>query len=211
MICISLSHISQIEKINVLKPDMVELRLDLIREDPMLIMDRLDDGPKVIATCRPGNISDVERLDLLKALMDTKIAYIDIEIDSDPAYCKELIEYARGKHTEVIVSWHDFEKTVTSLELLEIMSDCYEMGADIAKIASMVNSVEDNARLLALYNVPGRKVILGMGDLGKITRVAALKLGAEFTFASLDEGKETAPGQLTIDEFDTMNKILKSS
>ena len=39
-------------------------------------------------------------------------------------------------------------------------------------------------------------VVLGMGEMGKITRIMAPFLGAEFTFAAMDEGKETAPGQI---------------
>ena len=211
MICISIANISQIEKINALKPDMIELRLDLIMEDPSLIMGRIENGPKIIVTCRPGKLNDSERLQLLKQVIDSGIAYIDIEIDSDTAYRNELIEYVRSSQTEVIVSWHDYKKTPSFAELGEIMSGCYKKGADVAKIACQVNSEEDNARLLSLYSMSGRKVILGMGVLGKITRLAALKLGAEFTFVSLDDQNATAPGQLTLDEFTTLNKILLSS
>lgn len=211
MICYSIAHISQIEKINALKPDMIELRLDLIREDSSLIMEGIENAAKIIATCRPGWISDSERLVLLKEFIDKGVTYIDIEIDADLQYRNELIEYARSKQTEVIVSWHDFEQTASRIELEKILSGCYEMGADIAKIACMVNTEEDNARLLALYCIEGRKVILGMGELGKITRLAALKLGAEFTFVSSDAQHATAPGQLTMSEFATLNKILQSS
>lgn len=211
MICISIGHIMQIEKINALIPDMIELRLDLIGQDPSMIMDQLEDGPKVIATCRPGKISDAERLQLLKDMIKRGIAYIDIELDAAPDYRNELIDFARSRQTEVIISWHDFERTASISELEEILSECYNIGADLAKIACAVNSKEDNARLLSLYNKGGRKVILGMGELGKITRLAALKLGAEFTFVSLDDQSETAPGQLNFDEFITLNKIFKSS
>ena len=93
-------------------------------------------------------------------------------------------------------------------ELERMMTKCFELGADIAKIACMVQSEEDNANLLALYSGNGRKVIIGMGNLGKITRLAALKLGAEFTFVSSDEEHSTAPGQMTYNEFTALNKIL---
>ena len=211
MICISIAHISQIEEVNALKPDMIELRLDLIKEDSSMIMDRIEAGPKLIATCRPGWISDDDRLTLFKKLIDTGIAFIDIEIDANLPFRQELIEYARDRQTEVIVSWHDFKETSTFAELETIMSSCYDMGADIAKIACMVNTKEDNANLLSLYRKEGRKVILGMGELGKITRLAALKLGAEFTFVSADDQHATAPGQLTLGEYATLNNILKST
>ncbi len=211
MICISIAHISQIKEINALKPDMIELRLDLIKEDPSMIMDLVEEGPKVIATCRPGSISDDERLRLLKEMIESGVALVDVEIDSDLQFRNKIIEYTRVRKTEVIVSWHDFDKTPALSELEQILSDSYERGADIAKIACMVNTEEDNANLLSLYNKEGRKVVLGMGELGKITRLAALKLGAEFSFVSSDDQHATAPGQLTLSEFQTLNKILQSS
>jgi 3-dehydroquinate dehydratase len=43
-------------------------------------------------------------------------------------------------------------------------------------------------------------VIIGMGKLGVVTRIAAPLLGAEFTFAAPETGKETAPGQISKDK-----------
>jgi 3-dehydroquinate dehydratase-1 len=36
-----------------------------------------------------------------------------------------------------------------------------------------------------------------MGDLGKISRIIAPFLGAEFTYASLSDNESTAPGQIS--------------
>lgn len=211
MICISISHSDQVETINAYQPAMVELRMDLIRNEDGSVMDLLIGDPTVIATCRPGEYSDSKRLEILKRLIDKGAAFVDIEIESETAYLEELIAYARSKDAEIIISWHDFERTPDQNELINIQQRCYALGADIAKIACMVNSKEDNARLMSLYNTVGRKVIIGMGELGKITRLAALSLGAEFTFASPDEQHLTAPGQLTFSEFSTLNKLLKLS
>ncbi len=43
-------------------------------------------------------------------------------------------------------------------------------------------------------------VIIGMGEKGVISRIAAPMLGAEFTFAAPEAGKETAPGQISKDK-----------
>ena len=67
-------------------------------------------------------------------------------------------------------------------------------------------SPADAARLLSLYTITGRKVVIGMGKAGKITRVAAPFLAGEFTFASSVEGEATAEGQLSYKE---MKKIIK--
>ena len=49
---------------------------------------------------------------------------------------------------------------------------------------------------MGLYQEDTRMAVIGMGRLGLITRVAAPFMGAEFTFASPEQGRETAPGQI---------------
>ncbi|NJM15252.1 MAG: type I 3-dehydroquinate dehydratase [Bacteroidales bacterium] len=62
----------------------------------------------------------------------------------------------------------------------------------------MVNSTADLANLFSLYNRTNERLVaLGMGEMGKISRVMALVLGAEFTFAAPNNGQPTAPGQLS--------------
>jgi 3-dehydroquinate dehydratase len=39
-------------------------------------------------------------------------------------------------------------------------------------------------------------VAFAMGEIGKSTRIQSVKLGAPFTYASIN-GKETAPGQIS--------------
>jgi 3-dehydroquinate dehydratase-1 len=46
-----------------------------------------------------------------------------------------------------------------------------------------------------------------MGDAGKITRIIAPLLGAEFTFASMDGFETTAPGQIS---YSRMKSILSN-
>jgi 3-dehydroquinate dehydratase I len=209
MICISIQHKTQLEALTALNPEMLELRFDLINESSKVIMPLVRSAAKIIATCRPGKLSREERLQLLKEAIDMGAALIDLEIESDDEYMQELIAYAKEHNTEVIISWHNFERTPEKEELEDLLEECYAKGADIAKIATFVNDESDNAKLLSLYTRKGRKVVLGMGENGKITRFAATQLGAEFTFASMGEGSETAPGQITIEEFAALNKILR--
>ncbi len=209
MICISIQHKTQLDALTALNPEMLELRFDLINESPKVIMPLVRSSAKIIATCRPGKLSREERLQFLKEAIDMGAALIDLEIESDDEYRQELIAYAKEHDTEVIISWHSFDCTPEREELEDILEECYSKGADIAKIATFVNDESDNARLLSLYSRKGRKVVLGMGEKGKITRIAATQLGAEFTFASMDSGSETAPGQITIEEFAVLNKIFR--
>ncbi len=209
MICISIGNIEQLEALKGYRHDMVELRYDLIKKSPSELMPLVEYGTKVIATCRPGNLTSEHRMQILKESIDRGAAYIDLEIESDTTYINELISYAKEHATEVIISWHALNRTPTKEEIEEKLHECYKKGADVAKIASMVHDEKDIANLLSLYALKGRKVVLGMGEKGKISRIAASYLGAEFTFVSLDAGKETAPGQLTMNEFAALKKILE--
>jgi 3-dehydroquinate dehydratase len=49
-----------------------------------------------------------------------------------------------------------------------------------------------------------------MGEEGKITRAAAPFLGAEFTFAALDESRATAPGQLSLEAMEKIRELLET-
>lgn len=197
MICVSISDkdftkcLSQLEK-----PLTAEIRLDkteftAAETDIVFALKK-----KLIATCRPGRFTDAERLEILKHAIAAGASMVDIEYESAEGYRKELMEYARRYHCDVIISYHNFEFTPETAKLEKIMKDSFAMGADVVKIATMVNQNRDNSRLLSLYHLPGRLVALGMGELGKITRIVAPFLGAEFTFASPDGGDATAPGQI---------------
>ncbi len=71
----------------------------------------------------------------------------------------------------------------------------------------MAKSEADNARLLGLLDGGKKMVVIGMGEIGKVTRVAAPLSGGLFTFASLTKGKETADGQI---DRETLEAIFSS-
>lgn len=198
MICTSLADknpdtcIRSIEKV-----DMAEIRLDLTEFDEAAIGKVFSRGKKLIATCRPSTFTEDERQKKLATAIASGATYVDIEFESTVEYRNRLIEIAHDHQCEVIISYHNFKETPELAVLESILYRCYEMGADIAKIATMVNFNRDNSKILSLYKAPGRLVAIGMGDLGKISRIVAPFLGAEFTFASLNENESTAPGQIS--------------
>ncbi|MCK5136083.1 MAG: type I 3-dehydroquinate dehydratase [Bacteroidales bacterium] len=208
MICVSIAHISQINEALQQGAELIEVRLDLIREDPGEIFSGIPGHMKTIATCRSDGYNDNERKVLLKACMDLGASFIDIELESSPGYASELIYHAQECATDVIVSYHNFGMTPDRDELRGIMDKCYKLGGNIAKIATTVNSREDLNSLLSMYELPGRKVVIGMGGPGRITRVMAPYLGAEFTFASIGGGGETAPGQMTVSQLNDIYKVI---
>ena len=208
MICISIGNSDSFERINELKPEMVEIRYDLLDMKPQQVSTMLNRDIRQVATCRPGKYSEAERLDVLKNAIQLGAAFVDVEIESDHDFIASIVESAGKAGCAVIISYHNYSSTPERSKLESTINQCFKLGGNVAKIACAVINETDAATLLSLYGLPGRKVILGMGEKGRITRVAALKLGAEFTFASFGEDDSTAPGQLTYEEFKQLQKII---
>lgn len=211
MICVSVATISGLKEAIGSGAELLELRLDLIREHPSKLFPSIPGSLKSIVTCRPGVYSSSERVRLLQAGMKQGADYVDIEIETASEDFDLLLATAKECGTRVIVSYHDFKRTADREDLESLMIACYEKGGEIAKIATQINAPEDIRNLLGLYDLPGKKVILGMGSLGRITRLIGTYLGAEFTYASTGKSKETAPGQLSIKQLNDIYKVIDES
>jgi 3-dehydroquinate dehydratase type I len=208
MICVSVAHIAGLGEAIESGAELLELRLDLIKEAPSVLFPLLPKNVASIVTCRPGSYSDDERLKLLQEGMKLGADYVDIEIETAAGEMDLLRSAARSFGTKVIISYHNFNRTADREDLESIMLACYEKGGEIAKVVTLVNAPGDIRNLLSLYDLPGKKVVLGMGALGRITRVIGPYLGAEFTFASTGEGGETAPGQLSVKQLNDIYKVI---
>ncbi len=79
---------------------------------------------------------------------------------------------------------------------------------DVAKIVTFVRAWEDNFRLLALLarakKLKQITVAFGMGPKGKISRILAPLMGSPWTYASADQGRTSAPGQMTVEDMRTI-------
>jgi 3-dehydroquinate dehydratase-1 len=206
MICVSLAEKNTDVCLEILeKVDMAEIRIDLAELSDKDIIKIFSARKKLIATCRPGKYSLSERIHKLKLAIESGATFLDIEYESDDDFRNEMMEYAHARQCDVILSYHNYEMTPELDELEKIMHKCFELGADIAKIATMVKVNRDNSKILSLYKAPGRLVAIGMGELGKISRIVAPFLGAEFTYAALTDDSITAPGQIS---YDRLNKYI---
>lgn len=202
MICVAIQNKSVQECIEAAKTaELAEIRIDLCGFDVNEVSRLFSAKPtKLLATCRPDKMGAEKQMELLKTAIDAGAYMVDIEIEADESFKKEVASYARSKGCIVIVSYHNYTNTPDKEELDAIIKGCFDSGADIAKIAAMANSQKDAARLLSLYDTEQNILVLGMGAAGKITRIAATILGAPFTFAALSRETATAPGQLTTKE-----------
>ena len=201
MICIPLGGIEFEECLSMARKEtFVEFRFDLLTLNLDQVKEVVNAANSCIATCRPGKMGESDRQEILKTAILSGADYVDIEVESDKAFINEIIMSARTHDTAIIISYHNFEGTPAQAELEQIVSDCRKAGADVVKVACQVNHTGDLQNLLKLYNSELRMVIIGMGEKGVISRIAAPLLGAEFTFAAAEAGQETAPGQISKDK-----------
>ena len=210
MICVSIIEKKYEDIIGILiDTNLAEIRLDLVELSEKEIEKVFSQkNTPLIATCREGKYSDKERLCILKKAIIAGADYVDIEIESLEEYKRDLITHAVRNNCKVIISYHNYDTTPETEELIQLINDCYDQGADIIKIACFCNTISDAARMLSLYSVDikDRSIVsIGMGEIGKITRVASVFLDSPFTYASTTKGKETASGQM---EYETLKNVL---
>lgn len=207
MICVSLAETTVEKCFEALRRiDFAEIRIDKMQVEIEDIKKIFSYHPKLIATCRAGTMDDDMRIAFMISAIEAGAAFVDIEVESDAQYRNAILEKARSSGCRVIVSYHNFEKIPQKSKLEQIISQCFESGADVAKIACMVHSEKDNALLLGLLNEERPLVVVGLGEKGKICRIAAPFLGSPITYASLSKGKETAEGQL---DWETLQQIIQ--
>jgi len=204
MICVPIlerkfeSVLESAKKAVDLGADIIEFRIDAL-EDPdtdeiQNIIAEID--RPLIATNRVKseggffNGSEEERISILiKAAKYADI--VDIELQTGTELQEKVIKASKS----TIVSYHDFKKTPSFRELLDVVAKEKEIG-DIAKFAVMPNNTEDTLTVLKVLSKVSNTIGIAMGDIGKYTRVVSPIFGSPITFASI--GNESAPGQLDI-------------
>lgn len=198
MICVSLAEKTTADVTAALRShSFAEVRLDAIEDLTDAGIKAIFSGPgRLIATHRPGRIPEPARIDRLRTAVEAGAAFVDIEVETADDAVRKVEAAAHRRGCRVIVSYHNERETPARGVLEDIRSKGYAAGADLVKIACHSSGHADNARLLGLLDFPRPVIVIGMGPLGRITRLAAPLLGAPFTYASAGKGKGTASGQL---------------
>lgn len=184
--------------------DLVELRIDTLEDAPSAsaaIRSLGKFAPVAVVTVRSGreggrfSASEGERLTLISRLAAMNPAYLDVEL----ATVTENREWLRSLPKEVgrIVSWHDFHGTPGMARLRAICRRELERG-EIAKVVTTARRMEDNLRTLRLCEERrGGVVAFCMGELGSVSRLVSMEMGAPLVYAALPN-ETVAPGQLSI-------------
>lgn len=146
-----------------------------------------------------GNFSGTleEQFTLLKQLMAYQPDFVDLEADLPLPYIKTLQNLS--SHTKWIISWH--EPHGTPADLNPLAERLFSIPGHYYKLATYAHSTLDALRLLVLSKEinqsQSRFCAIGMGEMGHCTRILAPLVKQPMTFASLEDGQEAAPGQLS--------------
>lgn len=208
-----------LRKIAVAEPlaDMLEIRLDGM--DIFDIEEILRAASKpVVVTYRSkreggkgGADPDTHTSYLLTAIK-RGADVVDVEL-SLPGECRKKIIDTRGR-SQIIISTHRNHGTPSRRDLERIFRDCTGTGGDIVKIVTRAEAWGDNFRLLELipraHDLGVKIIAFCMGREGRISRIVSHLMGSYLTFASLEEGEESAEGQLPIKRMKEIIDILKS-
>ena len=210
----SLDALEAIRNISLQEPDIIELRLDFIHGE--IRIDELRDSTEtpLIATYRKkdeggvGSLPEDERVSLLMETCRHGFNYVDLELSTDSLL--EYIQEAKNLGSKIVLSIHDFQRTPSVEEMQVILYQMQDKEGDIFKIIGTANAVEDNlAYLKLLMDNPGSNLVtFCMGQNGAMSRIFSPLFGAEYTYASTERGRESAPGQMTLRELKGIYRAL---
>jgi 3-dehydroquinate dehydratase-1 len=216
--CVSIAEktpykIKQTLKIALKKSDYVEVRFDFLKIEqiPEALEVIKKDLNRIVCTLRPkteggkftGN--EKERIAILKLIAEYNPFLLDVEFNTLKRN-SSLVKYLKSTKTKLLVSWHDFKKTPSSVELKKKMNQMIKFSSNV-KIVCTAKSTDDSNRMLELYSKKGKSNLISfaMGDLGRISRILCLYLGSPYTYVSL--GKAVAPGQFSVDEIKKITNL----
>ena len=184
--------------------DLLEFRLDnlLDQEEEAAALMAAPPRPVLLTVRCPGegghgDLDAETRLALYRrhlaraALVDTEIATL---ATTDFAGFAEEVHAAGAK---LVASCHDFTGYPGRDYLADRVAEAYARGADLAKIAVVITSMAELFEVVALVDYhrgKGRLIsAMGMGPLGKLSRLVLAKAGSCLNYGYLRT--PNAPGQ----------------
>ena len=142
----------------------------------------------------------------------SNVDIIDLELKVGDKSIEKLVSLAHKNNKKVIISKHDFEKTPSKDEMLEILLYMQKLKGDIPKLAVMAKSYLDVIKLLEVTatmkeNYNNSPIItISMGKKGMISRMSGEVFGSCLTFAS--GIKASAPGQIEAKDLKSSLEII---
>ena len=140
------------------KSDFVEIRFDFLK--PKDVPDALELVKKQLGKCvctlRPkseGGMftgSENERKSIIKLIAVYNPFLLDIEFNALQKD-KQFLNSMKNSRVKILVSWHDFKKTPSLINLNKKLRDMKKLS-EYVKIVTMAKTVNEAVKILSLYN-----------------------------------------------------------
>ena len=156
-----------------------------------------------------GALSAEARRELYHRLLP-QAALVDVEVAS-MALLDDVVSAARERGVLVVASLHDFTATPTRDRLKSAIDRAMTGGADLVKFATTVNTTAELAVLGSLLEESGHVPlsVMGMGPLGRVSRLLLGQLGSVLNYGYLDAA--TVPGQWPAGQLRQLTALLRTS
>lgn len=199
------------------KADILEFRLDTLHaEIHDAFVTVVDSEYPVLATARRAKeggslkLSDEARIELYERFLP-EVDMVDTEIASlRSSPFKVFPELVASKDVQLVGSFHDFEKFPGIDFLKDTVSEAFDLGAKVAKVAVIIEKMSDLYSVVELvehHRSEGRLIsAMGMGPLGKLSRLVLAKAGSCLNYGYLQS--PNAPGQWPADELSALLKEI---
>ncbi len=204
---------NDLEAVREIEPfvDLFEVRIDLIGDGWQQLVERLQ-KPWIACNRRVdeggrwegGEAGGMEQL---LAAIELGAEIVDLELRT--ANLKPAVALIKER-AKCLLSFHELSGTPPLGEVREIVQRQLEAGADICKVVTTAQRFEDNLTILQLIaEFPETKIVsMAMGPLGFASRVLGPLVGGYFTYASIERGKESASGQITVKELKKLYEMV---
>ena len=204
---------NDLEAVKEIEPfvDLFEVRIDLTSEGwqelvkqlnkPWIACNRVSDEGGSWKGNKEARIEE-----LLKAV-ELGASIVDVELMTKNL--DNTVKLIR-KRAKCLLSSHNLNRTPHLEEMKQTVKMQLAAGADICKVITTATSFEDNITVLQLIGeFPGtRMVSFAMGPLGYTSRILCPLAGGDFTYASIETGRESAPGQITVKGLRKLYEII---
>ncbi|MDB5881308.1 MAG: 3-dehydroquinate dehydratase [Ramlibacter sp.] len=212
------------------QPDLIEWRVDFYEgigdaKGVAELAGRIKhvcQGLPILFTCRWSreggekiSLSQAEVTRLHRAVCESgHVDFIDFEMGNEPDHVRQVREASRANATQLILSFHDFQRTPAIEELNRRFAQAEQLGADVAKVAVMPGEMQDVLVLLAATLQSSQKlriplVSMSMAGAGAVTRLCGGAFGSALSFAIGQSA--SAPGQMPIEDLATALAIVRKA
>ncbi|EZH66192.1 3-dehydroquinate dehydratase [Bacillaceae bacterium JMAK1] len=220
--------LTQLDVIVKKQPDVIEWRIDYLTDlhDTEVVVQITEDihersgNIPILFTRRSSReggenitLTEQEVFDLYEAVVQTGLIWaIDVELSSEQADIDRVKKLGKVYGVQVLMSYHNFERTPPKQEIVQKLTEAKEQGAHIGKVAVMPASVEDVLTLMqatqeAATILPIPIVTMSMGRIGALSRMMGGACGSAMTFAVGSES--SAPGQIPMEELQAVLDIVE--